>query len=141
MAAAETIGRIGFHDKAAAEALLVALKDPAENLRSDAATALGGVGPVTKEVVPALIEAAKDDKDVTLRTAAVEALGAIGPEAKDAVPLLIDALKKGKGRSPYRDDDAIKSLAAIGEPAAGPLFALLKDSDPSRSRPGATCLG
>jgi HEAT repeat protein len=67
-------------------------KDNATYVRSDAAMALGGIGPAAKAAVPALIEAL-NDKGFNVRYWAATSLGQIGPAAKDAVPALIEALK------------------------------------------------
>jgi HEAT repeat protein len=56
-------------------------------MREYAARALGQIGPVTKEVIPALIDAMDRPADY-VRNAAAEALGAMGPQAKEAVPQL-----------------------------------------------------
>ena len=51
------------------------------------ASVLGDLGPVAKEAVPALVEAASKTRDINWQ--AIPAIGKIGPEAKAAVPFLL----------------------------------------------------
>jgi HEAT repeat protein len=80
------LGNIG--DPRAVPALIEALKDEDEYVRSYAASALGKIG---KPAVPALIEALKHE-DKTVRWSAAFSLDKIG---EPAVPVLIEALKHG----------------------------------------------
>ena len=65
------------------------LKHDYYKVSNSAAFALGKIGPQTKEVVPALIQALKDDFGP--RSAAATALGEIGTEANEAIPAIIQA--------------------------------------------------
>jgi HEAT repeat protein len=65
-------------------------KEP--EVRAEAVSALGVIGPEAKEAVPQLIEALQD-KDKPIRLEAIEALGRIGLEAKSAKGPLHNALK------------------------------------------------
>ena len=82
---------IGPDAKAAVPALIKALEDDDESVRTAAARALGNIGPAAKEAVPSLILALRDD-EWSIREDTAEALGKIGPAAKEAVPYLQKAL-------------------------------------------------
>ena len=109
-------------------ALIQALEDENKDVRREASSALGVIGqgglaeekaidaipdPIQvfkDDVVPALIQALKDEnKDV--RREAASALGRIGEEAKNAVPALIQALK---GQDPEVRDTIVWALGKMG---------------------------
>jgi HEAT repeat protein len=95
-----------------------------------AAEVLAAMGPRARDVVPALVEAARS-QDELLAILAVQALGKIGPDAAAAVPALIDRLKE-EGDSPVRHA-AVVALADIGPGARGAvpqLVRLLKEAGP-----------
>ena len=122
LSAVKALARIGPEAKEAVPALIAALKDKDDGVRSFAAEALGRIG---KEAVPALIVALKD-QNAGVRNSAVYTLGRIGPEAKEVVPALIAALKD--------KDDGVRSFAAealgrIGKEAVPALIAALKDQN------------
>ncbi len=116
--------------KAKVAALIEDLKDEDEEVRRDAAAALGDIGPAAaknKDAVPALIVALKKDEDEEVRRNAATALGKIGPVAaknKDAVPALIIALKKDV-------DEEVRRNAAIALGKFGPAAAKNKDAVPA----------
>ena len=58
--AAAELGQIGPEAKAAVPALIDALKDKDDGVRTAAAWALGRIGPVAKEALPALLDAESD---------------------------------------------------------------------------------
>ncbi|MEM4707293.1 MAG: HEAT repeat domain-containing protein, partial [Candidatus Anstonellales archaeon] len=104
--------------------LIENLKSPYEDVRKDAAGAIGKIaekGGDCSKAVPALIEVLKDESKEVRREAAW-ALGNIGD--KRAVPALIEALK---------DEDALvranaaEALRKIGKPAVPYLIEALKD--------------
>jgi HEAT repeat protein len=124
--AARILGLIGPRATDATPALIRVLRDrhrPAP-LREEAAGALGPIGEPAGEVVAALAEALKDEKE-KVRYRAAEALGWIGLAARKATPALIAALK---------DEDvkvaemACLALARLGDSGAvRPLFQALQD--------------
>ena len=91
--------------ESAIDGLIVALRDPDEGVRAQAAAALGRIG--NPRAVPALLNSITDTVEV--RRCVVKALGQIGDRA--ALPALVAALK---------DDDARvrryagRAIAAIG---------------------------
>src|SRR5262245_8985579 len=87
--AIESLGMMGSEGKPAVPYLLKVLKGK-DGPRATAARALGRIGPVTAEVVPALHEALKDPI-LGMRFTAAEALGAMRPAAKGSVKELIAA--------------------------------------------------
>jgi HEAT repeat protein len=117
--AAEGLGKVGAPAVAALSALV---KDATENrdARCYAAFALGNIGHVGKDAVPALINALKD-QDANVRWSAAAALGKIGPAAEDAVPALSDALKDQNGSV---RSSAAAALGTIGPAAKDTVLAL-----------------
>jgi hypothetical protein len=99
------------------------LTSSAPNDRAYAVSTLGEIGPVTPDVVPALIAALGDvHEDAGVRRKAAEALGGIGSAAAAAVPALIAALDDV-------DEEVHQSAAAalgeIGPAAAAAVPALI----------------
>src|SRR5262249_56976238 len=92
-----------------------ALKGWNEDVRREAAAALGGIGAPAKAAIPALV-AALNDQNGTVTLQVAGALGRIGP---DVVPALI----------PMLEDPKLQSLAVmiVGDlgPAAKPAAAAL----------------
>lgn len=82
---------------------LDALSDNQPKVRIRAIRALGNLGPVAPEVVPA-ITAALHDSDPTVRGQAALALLKFGPEAKSAIPALTDAQNDA--------DETVRNFAA-----------------------------
>jgi HEAT repeat protein len=79
---------------AAAEALLPLARGKQPALRQAALAALGGIGPVTSDVVPALTDAVSDKNDV-VAGAAIAALGRFKPaERAAAIPALLNVIRK-----------------------------------------------
>lgn len=112
------------------------LTHASEDVRKHAAGALAaeaigaGMGPIPADAVPDLAKALADT-DPDVRLAAADALKSLGAAAKDAVPALIERMKlttESELTNPSRTALApLEALAAIGEPAVGPLTALLAD--------------
>ncbi len=90
-------------------------------VRTEAANALGRIGPRADAAVPALVKAARDP-DPTVRLAAIGALGEMGPvAAKDAAPVLsvlIDHTDPDLRRS------AADAVGRMGASARGAIPAL-----------------
>ena len=95
------------------------LHDPEESVRTEAAAALGAIGPPAVSVVPVLLKAAHDQRGpkFSVNDAAEKALSQIGPVA---IPLLKDALcgEYGAGSG--------KALAGMGTRALPTLIEGLK---------------
>ena len=93
--AVQGLGHLGKPAKAAVPGLIRLLKDEGQEgyVRGHAATALGKIGPVTDEVIPALIDTLQT-KDAHVRSVAAHALYLIGPEAEAAIPALAKVLKE-----------------------------------------------
>jgi HEAT repeat protein len=106
--------------------LTQALGDDSPRVRAEAARALGLMAPYGhhlgmthpyyQEVIPILIEAAKD-RDSNVRIQVLAALGSFGPDANAAVPVLREALNEG---AVGRDRRSIR----LGQTAAGQLACL-----------------
>ncbi len=94
--------------------LVKALRTEDESARIRAAAALGEMGQLAREAVPALSQALREG----IGEAAV-ALGRIGPEAAAGVPALIEALG-----DPHRARLAIRALGSIGPAAKDAVPAL-----------------
>jgi HEAT repeat protein len=131
-----------------------ALKTPGAPGRSEAARALGLLGPVAREAIPDLAWMAGDSAaalalgsiggdaiPVLIRalgshqpaevTAAAGGLGSAGPEAAAAVPELI---RLAHGENPIFLSSARLALAQIGPPAVAGLVAELTAPDPARRK-------
>ncbi len=91
-------------------ALIKALGDKDEIVRTATAYALGEIGPATKTVVLALVKALSD-KHEYVREAAAGALGRISPGAKAAVPALEKARQDPVARVRRAAAAALKKIA------------------------------
>ena len=89
--AATWLGQFGSTSQAAVPALLQALKDSDDTLRSKAVEALGRIHTDSQKVIPVLI-ASLNDPASDVRGEAAEALGGWGKESAAAVPRLIQLL-------------------------------------------------
>ena len=107
--ATEALSNIG---EDAVPALIQALQDQDEWVRSRATLALGRIGGGAEDAVPALMQTLQD-KDVYVRKYAASALGSIGEGAIDAVPALIQVLQDQDIRI-----NAAFALGKIGTPEA-----------------------
>jgi hypothetical protein len=85
-----------YHDGKPLDQWLALAKDKSPETRRDSARALGKLGLQTDEVVPVLVDLAKDEnKGVQMQ--AIFALRAISPRAKAALPALTEiAFDKGQ---------------------------------------------
>jgi HEAT repeat protein len=79
----------------AVDSLVTLSRHPHADTRVVAANALGQAGPVSNNVVPALVELL-NDKLNAVQSAAVDALNKIGPPAKAAVPELLKLADRPK---------------------------------------------
>ncbi|MBC8873017.1 MAG: HEAT repeat domain-containing protein [Planctomycetes bacterium] len=140
--------RIRIHNQVMSE--VAKLNDPDVTVRVQAAQALRDFGPAAKAAVPALVEAAKDEKvgwarsalesigpsgkwalpqliegltdeDPQGRAVAAFAIGCIGPKAREAVPNLIESLQ-----DPLTRAEAARALAKIGPSAKAAVPALVE---------------
>jgi DNA-binding winged helix-turn-helix (wHTH) protein len=106
-------------------ALIHALKDPEEEIRSRAAVMLARVGPDAADAVPALAEALRDpNKQVRWRAA--DALGRIGPRA---VPALIVALDDPKKEIRWRAANMLSRIGPAASEAVPALIGALNDPE------------
>ena len=79
-------------DPLAREMLVQLLDDPVAEVRANAASALGALGPPV-EALPGLIKLLKDE-DEQCNNSAVHAIAKMGDQAADAIPYLFDMLPK-----------------------------------------------
>jgi hypothetical protein len=134
--AVEVLARRGAGAREAVPALLKVMRtDPVDDLRGEAAAALGDIlaklGPEGREAVPALTEALAD-KDPRTRERAAAVLGRMGGNARDAVPALVKALRDEYGTvrkeaaaalraiDPEAAAEALRRVDADKEAGAGP---------------------
>jgi HEAT repeat protein len=119
---------------AVAKRLLPLARGKEPTLRVAALTALGGIGPVSREIVPTLAEAIQDKNDL-VATAAVRALGRFPPaERMEIWPALHDILSNSKTKN-QRVRASIASLLPDyadkhGKAIVDLLSQLLKEKDP-----------
>jgi len=96
------------------------LQDPDDDVRKEAAFALGQIGPDCKEAIPALCTALKDDVPLVRINAAL-ALFKIGPQDPAEIPALAEALEDSE---PLVRLDAVMALSRFGPDAAPAVPAL-----------------
>jgi HEAT repeat protein len=87
-------------------------------IRQAAAAALGGIGAQPEQVVPALVEALKDE-DADMRGVAARSIGLFGAEAKSAVPALLAAFNAPPGRNSGPLPDAPSGATGAEIPQLG----------------------
>jgi len=87
--AVEALQRVGLR---AIPMFVVALGSADPAVRESAARALGRIGPMAVETVPALTHVVAHDPDRDVRVAAAETLGRMGDIARDAGPALTNTL-------------------------------------------------
>jgi HEAT repeat protein len=112
---------------AAVAALRAALDDAAAAVRTQAAVALGRVGPAAAAAVPRLIALFRDP-DETVRCQAAEALGRVGA-ASESVAALVGLLADASVAVKISGARALGSLRKAAAPAVPSLVPLLKDPD------------
>ncbi len=116
--------------------LLKALKDKDSVVVKRAVHALANRG---KDIVPAMIQALKDDRTEFY---ALLVLHEIGPDAKDAVPAIRDVLHEAN--EPYQRQEAAMTLGMIGPGAAAAvpeLITLLDDPESGVQHAAVFALG
>jgi hypothetical protein len=89
--------------------MIQALHDPDAGVRSQAARALGEMGPAAADAVPALAQVLWGN-DVPLVHEAVQALGRMGPAAREAAPDLCLIVKAVDGPLQDLAADAMVSI-------------------------------
>ena len=103
--------------------LSAALDNERPEIRSEAASAIGRLGPIAKEVVP-ILQKGLNDQDARVRHASLNALADIGPASQPAVNDIIRTLEQGNsdirsiacyalGRIGRASKDAILQLRSI----------------------------
>jgi HEAT repeat protein len=110
-----------------ARELVGKLRNPDQEVRRAAASALAEDPAAAKTVIPALTNALARDSDLYVRRFSARALGAIGPEAREALPALTKALDDDKKQV---REAAVFALGRLG-PSAFPALskALLSVND------------
>jgi len=127
-------------DPEVVNALIKALKVPDNDVRVNAAWALGKIGSQARAAVPELMEAL-EDKDWKVRFPAAWALRRIGPDAVETIPSLIHAL--GDRKVDVRRE-AVQALGWIGsqvDEVVPALIGSLKDPDADIRYKAALMLG
>lgn len=108
--------------------LRTALADPATAVRTQAARALGQIGPPAGQVAPELMKALKDS-DETVRCQAALALGRVGGEAATTVDALVGLLQDASAPIRAAAAQALGTLKKVAAPAVPALVPLLQDRD------------
>jgi HEAT repeat protein len=106
------------------------LQDPDAQVKRDAASVLGGLGPVAKPAVSALI-AALDDPDLLLRERATRALGSIGIPVDAVMRELIHALHDPEWTVRYAAVTQFSFSGFSSPESLAILRELTNDSNPS----------
>src|SRR5262249_24165184 len=110
---------LGRESKAARGALLAGLEHPFEELRIDAAAALGDLSRKDERIAGALIQVLKDKKSPRVYHEAAQALGHIDP--KGVIPILLEDLKTPRAAAADRAQGirtwAASALLSFGKEA------------------------
>ncbi len=109
-------------------AWMAELKDPGSAVRTQAALALGDLGPAAREA-EAVLTAALRDPDPEVRYAAVAALGAIVPEGKAAVEGMARALVDDDWFVRFAAAQALQNLGERAKPAVPALMSAISPKD------------
>ena len=117
-AALDALAEIEPGKKMVVPLLLKALRDKDSTVVKRAVHALAERG---KDIVPAMIEALKDDRTEFY---ALLVLHEIGPDAKDAVPAICNVLHEAN--EPYQRQEAAMTLGMIGPGAASAVPDLIR---------------
>jgi HEAT repeat protein len=105
-----------------------ALGDPSAAVRSQAALALGRIGPAAAAVAPKLVGLLREG-DETVRCQAAQALGEIGGEDGDTVAALVDLLPDASAEVRVSAARALGALRKAATPSVPALVPLLQDRD------------
>jgi HEAT repeat protein len=126
VAAAGTLGLLGWAATPHLPALIAALADPEAKVRAAAAQAFGALGDSSTPAVPPLAAKLSDDPDAGVRAAIVTALEAIAPGTPAVLAAHLHALRDPdpavrKAAATFAkvpaDDSAVSALeAALGDP-------------------------
>ena len=127
IAAAVTLGRLGWRATSALPALIVTLKDPETKVRAAAVNALQALGPVSRTAVAPLAAALADEADAGLRAAIPQALDAIAPGTPPVLDAHLNALRD---REPaVRKSGASFKTVPADDSLVSALASALGDSD------------
>lgn len=108
------------------DALSAALADESAAVRTQAATALGTIGPAASATAPRLIDLLKEDDEIVRRQAAI-ALGRVGGDSEAAVRALTELLSDPSASVKADAARSLGSLKKAAAPAVSALAALLRD--------------
>jgi HEAT repeat protein len=134
--AIDTLGENKIADEGSVGAVLAAMQDVNDEVRSSAVKALGEIGDRSDKVLRALIKALRDDRT---KLAAATALGKLTPESKIAVDELVPLLEDANDEV---RNSAAKALGEIGDRSDKVLRALIKALRDDRTKlSAATALG
>jgi HEAT repeat protein len=114
----------------AVETLESALADDSTAVRTQAALALGRIGPPAAAVATGLINLLKD-ADETVRCQSAEALGQVGGEEDATVAALVELLQDASAPVKAAAARALGALKAAAAPAVSALVPLLQDREES----------
>ncbi len=127
IAAAVTLGQLGWRATSALPALVVNLKDPDAKVRTAAVNALQVLGPVSGAAVPPLGAALADEADGGVRMAILQALDAIAPGTPPVLDAHLNALRD---REPaVRKAGASFKMVPADDSLVAALATALGDSD------------
>src|SRR5437870_5764443 len=125
LAALVTLADLGAAAQDAVPALVQALQTKNEDVRLNAAIALGKIG---KASVPAVVKLL-DSGEADIRYYAVWTLGWVGPDAKNTAPRVIRALADKDESVRRKAAYALGRIAPDAKTAVGPLIQAFADSN------------
>ena len=127
IAAAVTLGQLGWRATSALSGLVVNLKDPDAKVRTAAVNALQVLGPVSGAAVRPLAAALADEADGGVRVAILQALDAIAPGTPPVLDAHLNALRD---REPaVRKAGASFKMVPADDSLVAALATALGDSD------------
>jgi HEAT repeat protein len=122
------IGEMGPEGKDAVPRLIELLqKDPFDDVRGEAASALARIGPDAEPAIPALIAFMKSQKDVVERSYAPYALGCIGKQPDLCVAAMVETINHDYSQVTISAVRALGSFGAGARPAIPSLIQAMKN--------------
>jgi len=121
-------------------AMLLRLEDGNENVRREAAQALGGLGNASETVISALL-LRLEDGDNSVRYFAAQALGRLGNASEAIIGNLLPRLEDGNNSVRSSTAEALGNLGNASEAVISALVLRLEDGDNSVRSSAASALG
>jgi HEAT repeat protein len=136
LAALNALAMLAPSAHSAMTAIINALTNEDVEIGRTAALALGTLGPVTSNVVPALVSAMTTNLDWYEEGNAMYSLGVIRPVTTNAISALVNAMKNGRCEAA----EALGNMGPSGASAALELLTAIRSADMMMSEAASTAL-